>query len=172
MESTSYLSVKSHQMTTDKIYYHYSKQYNSLNWSNAKWVRLIDYLNNSEHMSIISSDYWLTISNDNLIKKYASMKSDDRSQFHYMINDTTSHPYDVIAEKCKINPSDINDLSQLRFSQPRKEFYDSQILLEVLDIEKFPFANIVQPKNWKKNWIPSLLTKDDIRDIKLNHILT
>jgi hypothetical protein len=166
----SYLSVKTSQMVIGKVYYHYSSRFN-----NTKWVRLVDYLGDSDYMSVISSDHFNYISDDDLVQRYASMKWDDRIEFHRMINDDTVHPYSIIAERCKININDLNSFSYLRFSQPRKEFYDSEILLEVLDIEQFPFKIITAPKlseyTWKKDFFPNSLNKNDIRDIKINHIL-
>ena len=169
-QNQTYLSVKSSQMEVGKIYYHYSSRFN-----NSKWVRLVDYLGDSDHMSVITSDYFTYISDNDLVQRYASMKWNDRLEFHSMLNDDTAHPYSVIAELFGIEVSDVSNFSYLSFSQPRKEFYDSNILLEVLDIEDFPFKRITVPKlsdyNWKKNWVPLRLNKDGIRDIKLNQIL-
>ena len=168
-------------MVIGKVYYHYSSGFN-----NAKWVRVLKTDNNqysngvffftlASHMSVISSDHFNYISDDDLVQRYASMKWDDRIEFHRMINDEVSHPFSIIAERCKINIKDLNSFSYLRFSQPRKEFYDSEILLEVLDIEEFPFKIITAPKlseyTWKKDFFTRPLNKNDIRDIKINHIL-
>ena len=169
-KNQSYLSVKSSQMEMGKIYHHYSSQFD-----NANWVRLVDHLGGSDRMVVISSDYFSYISDNDLVERYSSMKWDDSLEFHRMLNDSVSHPYGVIAELFGIEISDVHRFSHLRFSQPRKDFYDSNILLEVLDIEEFPFKRVTVPKlseyNWQKDWVPLTLVKDDIRDIKLHHIL-
>lgn len=164
----SYKFVKTKDMEIGKIYYHFSKKFD-----NARWIRLINLNEKSKHFYCFSSEYFNHINNDESFNFLIELDFDDMSKLFKMITD--GEPYGIISEEFNVTIKLISDISYLRFNNPRKEFFDKNILLEVLDIENFPFKEITSPKlsqrNWIKDWRCKILSKEDMRELKISSIL-
>lgn len=159
---SSYKAVKVNDMQLGKIYYHYSSRFN-----NCKWVRLVDKLGNSDHFSCVVTEKLNVLMNNDLFDKYVNMDWSDRIEFDMKKDE---EPFGVLSDRFGLNTSEISDLSYYRFNQPRKEFYDSNILLEVLDFDKFPFSVIYCDNNWVKDYACRVLSKSDLRDLKIQSL--
>jgi hypothetical protein len=169
----SYKFVKTKDMEIGKIYYHFSKKFDT-----AKWIRLINLNDKSTHFHCFSSEYFNHINNDESFNFLIGLEFDDpfkslMSKLFNMITD--GEPYGIISEEFNTTIKIISDVSYLRFNNPRKDFFDENILLEVLDIENFPFKEITSPKlsqrNWIKDWRCKTLSKEDMRELKISSIL-
>lgn len=156
----SYKFVKTKDMEIGKIYYHFSKKFDT-----AKWIRLIKLNDKSTHFYCFSSEYFNHINNDESFNFLIELDF-DYSKLFKMITD--GEPYGIISEEFNVTIKLISDISYLRFNNPRKDFFDENILLEVLDIENFPFKET--PK-WIKDWRCKTLSKEDMRELKISSIL-
>jgi hypothetical protein len=164
----SYKFVKTKDMEIGKIYYHFSKKFD-----NARWIRLINLNEKSKHFYCFSSDYFSYIENDENFNFLIGLEFDDMSKLFNMITD--GEPYGIISEEFNTTIKIISDVSYLRFNSPRKDFFDENILLEILDIQNFTFKEITAPKLsqmfWKKDWRCETLSKEDMRELKISSII-
>lgn len=164
----SYKLVKTKDMKVGKIYYHYSKKFDI-----AKWIRLVNLNDKSTHFYCFHSEYFSHISNDESFNFLVGLDFDDMGKLFNMI--ANGEPDGIISEEFNVTIKMISDVSYLRFNNPKKDFFDKNVLLEVVDIENFPFKEITAPKMsqryWTKDWRCKILSKEDIRDLKISSIL-
>lgn len=157
----SYRPVKTKDMVMGKIYYHYSSQFN-----NARFVRLTEKITDSDHLTIISSSYYTKISNDKVIERYVNMEWQQRQELEIKLNDDVMHPDSVISEKFNIPKSMIDIIRLLKYHQPRRKFFDQNILLEITNIDEFPFKVKLEDES-----LCMPLKRADIRQLKIEEIL-
>lgn len=157
----SYRSIKTKDMMMGKIYYHYSSQFN-----NARFVRLAEKITDSEHLTIISSSYYTKISNDKVVEMYVNMEWQQRQELEIKLGDDVMHPDSVISEQFNIPKSMIDNIRLLKYHQPRRQFFDESILLEITNINGFPFKVKLEDESLCRP-----LKKADIRQLKIEAIL-
>lgn len=144
-----------------KIYFHYSEKLN-----NAIFFRLTAPVKDLDHINIIFSSLYNAL-DDSIVDEYNKMKHDDKLKLSDMFMDDIVHPDSVMAKECNIKDSKlVSDFVKIKPAQPRKEFFSLNILLEVTDIDLFPFKS-----QFAGDTLTRSLSESEIRKIKLKQIL-
>lgn len=143
-----------------KIYFHYSEKL-----SNAIFFRLTEPIKDLDHINIVFSSLYNAL-DDSIVDEYNKMKHEDKLKLSNMFMDSTVHPDSVMAKECNIKDAKlVRHFVKIRPAQPRKEFFSLNILLEVTDIDLFPFKT-----RFDGDMLSRALKESEIRKIKLKQI--